>query len=249
MGGPATELVHPGVLHVLAFPVSLSLMARGDFPVSLLGLVHVRNRVLQHRPVRVGEKIDVECRTRNLRPHRRGRTFEAVTTFHAADGTIVATDVSTYLAKDKKVSKVIAGGGSGTEGADASSAKRPSFVPQMPTARWSLGADAGRRYAEVSGDANPIHMSALTAKAFGFPRAVAHGMYTASRAFTESRVDRSRPLQWDVEFKTPVILPATVLVRFEDQPDSGGVTCEGWRAGRRDKPARLHFRVDVRTLD
>ena len=54
MGGPATDLVHPGVLHVLAFPVSLALMARRDFPFPLLGLVHLRNQVLQHRPVRAG---------------------------------------------------------------------------------------------------------------------------------------------------------------------------------------------------
>ena len=54
MGGPATDLVHPGVLHVLAFPLSLALMARRDFPFALLGLVHLRNQVLQHRPVQVG---------------------------------------------------------------------------------------------------------------------------------------------------------------------------------------------------
>ena len=64
MGGPATENVHPGVLHVLAFPVSLALMARGDFPFPLLGLVHLRNSLLQHRPVAVGELVDVECRVR-----------------------------------------------------------------------------------------------------------------------------------------------------------------------------------------
>lgn len=32
-------------------------------------------------------------------------------------------------------------------------------------------------------DLNPIHLHALTAKAFGFPRALAHGMYTSARAF------------------------------------------------------------------
>ncbi|HJG91633.1 MAG TPA: MaoC family dehydratase N-terminal domain-containing protein, partial [Brachybacterium massiliense] len=94
MGGPATDLVHPGVLHVLAFPVSLALMARRDFPFPLLGLVHLRNQVLQHRPVRVGELVDVECRVRDLRPHRKGRTFEAVSTILGQDGEIIATDVS-----------------------------------------------------------------------------------------------------------------------------------------------------------
>src|SRR5699024_10706506 len=96
---PATELAHHGALHVLTFPVSLALMARGDFPFPLLGLVHLRNQVLQHRPVRVGEQVDVECRVRDLQPHRKGRTFEAVSTILSPDGDIIATDVSTYLAK------------------------------------------------------------------------------------------------------------------------------------------------------
>ena len=103
MGGPATDLVHPGVLHVLAFPLSLALMARRDFPFALLGLVHLRNQVLQHRPVQVGELVDVECRVRGLRPHRKGRTFEAVSTILGEDGEIIATDVSTYLVDRKSV--------------------------------------------------------------------------------------------------------------------------------------------------
>lgn len=244
MGGPATEHVHPGVLHVLAFPVSLSLMARSDFPAPLLGLVHLENRILQHRPVRVGEHIDVECRTRSLAPHRKGRTFEAVTTFLTEDGEIIATDVSTYLSKSKDTGEKRGG----DRAAASRTARRRDFTPGSPTARWSLRADTGRRYAEVSGDANPIHMSALSAKAFGFPRAIAHGMYTASRAFTESRVDRSRPLQWDVAFDAPVTLPGTVLVRYEDDADAGSTHAVGWRAARGDKPARRHFTVDVRVL-
>src|SRR5699024_493223 len=178
MGGPATDLVHPGVLHVLAFPISLALMARRDFPFALLGLVHVRNQVLQHRPVRVGELVDVECRVRDLRPHHTGRTFEAVSTILGGDGAIIARDDATYPVR---------GGG------ESSSRARRAFAPPRRTGRWRRAADVGRRYAAVAGDVNPIHMSARSAKAFGFPRAIAHGMYTASRAFTESRVDLSRP--------------------------------------------------------
>ena len=64
---------------------------------------------------------------------------------------------------------------------------RESFEPPRPTGRWSLAADTGRRYAAVSGDVNTIHLSGLSAKAFGFPSAIAHGMYTmalAGRAVT-----------------------------------------------------------------
>ena len=33
----------------------------------------------------------------------------------------------------------------------------------------------------MSGDVNPIHLHALTARAMGFPRAIAHGMWTYAR--------------------------------------------------------------------
>ena len=257
MGGPATDLVHPGVLHVLAFPVTLALMARPTFPAPLLGLVHLRNSLLQHRPVRVGELVDVEASVRNLRPHRKGRTFEAVTTIRV-DGEIIATDVSTYLARGGGAAEAErAGAESAAAGAprtaEAPRSPRREFVPPVPTGRWTLGADTGRRYAEVSGDANPIHLSALSARAFGFPRAIAHGMHTASRAFTEARVDLRRPLRWDVEFDAPVTLPGTVLVGFEHEGASDGGTgavtrCVGWRPGREQKPPRRCFAVSVATL-
>ena len=249
MGGPATDLVHPGVLHVLAFPVSLALMARGDFPFPLLGLVHLRNQILQHRPVTVGEKVDVECRVRDLRPHRKGRTFEAVCTILSQDGEIIATDVSTYLTKGGGESTGTGSSGSSDPLASSSAgSRRRSFEPPRPTGRWTLGADIGRRYAEVSGDVNPIHLSGLSAKAFGFPRAIAHGMYTASRAFTESRVDLSRPLRWDVSFDAPVTLPGTVLVAYDDDREAGTIGCVGWRPGRGEKGPRRCFEVQIQTL-
>jgi acyl dehydratase len=252
MGGPATDLVHPGVLHVLAFPVSLALMARRDFPFPLLGVVHLRNQVLQHRPVRVGELVDVECRVRDLRPHRKGRTFEAVSTILGEDGEIIATDVSTYLVRgeepsagEPKAGEPSSGEPSGTSPSD----RRREFVPPRPTGRWRLGADTGRRYGAVSGDVNPIHLSALSAKAFGFPRAIAHGMYTASRAFTESRVDLSKPLRWDVTFDAPVTLPGSVLIAHEDDAATGTSRCVGWRPGRGEKGPRRCFEVEVTTLE
>lgn len=251
MGGPATENVHPGVLHVLAFPVSLALMARGDFPFPLLGLVHLRNSLLQHRPVAVGELVDVECRVRELRPHRKGHTFEAVSTILSQDGQIIATDVSTYLAKGSGEEGGTRGSGKGsTQHSVPVSTERSSreFEPPRPTARWSLAADVGRRYAEVSGDVNPIHMSGLSAKAFGFPKAIAHGMYTASRAFTEARVDLSRPLRWDVSFDAPVTLPGSVLVAYDEDRDSGTTRCVGWRPARGEKAPRRCFEVEIQQL-
>ena len=73
----------------------------------------------------------------------------------------------------------------------------------------------------MSGDANPIHLYPLTAKALGFPRQIAHGMWTLG---TLDRRDREpparRPSRVEVAFKKPVFLPGTVAFAAR-QDDSG----------------------------
>ena len=76
-------------------------------------------------------------------------------------------------------------------------------------ARWQLPAQLGRDYAKASGDFNPIHLHALSAKAFGFPRAIAHGMWTLGR--TLAALHPSKALATAVahgDFKLPIFLPA-----------------------------------------
>ena len=70
-----------------------------------------------------------------------------------------------------------------------------------------MTADTGRRYAGVSGDVNPIHLHPLTARAFGFPRAIAHGMWTAARALAALEGRLPDALTCDVAFGKPVLLP------------------------------------------
>jgi acyl dehydratase len=85
----------------------------------------------------------------------------------------------------------------------------PDDPPPGP-AQWQLPSDLGRRYASVSGDRNPIHLSDLTARPFGFSRHIAHGMWTHARALAE--LDNRLPDVYDVQvaFKKPVTLPGTV---------------------------------------
>ncbi|GAB5031598.1 maoc like domain protein [Nannochloropsis oceanica] len=46
--------------------------------------------------------------------------------------------------------------------------------------------DTGRRFAEVVQDYNPIHLFTVTARLFGFKRAICHGMYVGSLAMEEA---------------------------------------------------------------
>jgi acyl dehydratase len=193
--------------HLLTFPLQIKLMAGDDFPFPLVGSVHVANRITQTRPLRVGETLDLRVHLENLRDHPRGRQFDVVGEARV-DGEVVWTDVSTYLRR-----------GGGEEGRKERTEKSE---PPAPTAMWHVPDDIGRRYGDVSGDRNPIHLYKLTAKMFGFPRAIAHGMWTKARCLAafEGRLPDAYTV--DVAFKLPVLLPAKVGFAAHEDGD-------GWR--------------------
>jgi hypothetical protein len=111
----------------------------------------------------------------------------------------------------------------------------------------------------VSGDWNPIHLSGPTARALGMKGAIAHGMYSASRALAEVGVPPGTPFRWTVEFAAPVLLPGTVAVAITDDgrglvggaPASpggtrgaGARTSRGrWRGWTADPPPRARSTV------
>jgi acyl dehydratase len=190
--------------HLLAFPLQMALMTQQDFPFPLLGMVHVANRITQHRPVRLGEQVTVRVRAENLRPHEKGRQFDVLSELSTEDG-VVWSEVSTYLRR---------GGGEG-------SSQGKQLAAPAPNAIWRVPDDIGRRYAEVSGDRNPIHLHPLTAKLFGFPSAIAHGMWTKARTLAAFEGRLPEVYTVDVRFKLPVLLPAKVAL-------TSWKTDEGW---------------------
>lgn len=121
-------------------------------------------------------------------------------------------------------------------------------VVMSEVARIDATADIGRRYARASGDYNPIHLSAATARPFGFPRPIAHGMWTLARCVAELE-RRGGPVAGEafVRFKRPVFLPSTL--RLEASEDDGsrltfrvldvesGTVCLTGRLGKRVSPA------------
>ncbi|MEP6853640.1 MAG: MaoC/PaaZ C-terminal domain-containing protein [bacterium] len=196
-------------VHVLAFPLGVALMADPAFPFPLLGLVHVANRITQLRPVDVSARLDLTVRAENRRPHPSGEQVDLVADAAVA-GELVWTGLSTYLHR---------GAPSGTR----SSGGRPPSTDEPradPTMVWRLPADLGRRYAAVSGDRNPIHLSALSARAFGFPRAIAHGMWLQARVLATLAPRLPSAFTAEVDFKTPALLPSTVA--FQAVASDGG---------------------------
>ena len=186
--------------HVLAFPLAMELMAGRDFPFSPLGLVHVGNRIEQSRPLRFDERLDLRVRAEGLAPHERGTQF-ALVAEAAVDGEVVWRGRSTYLHRE--------GGGGGRSRDDGAE-------PPPAVAVWRVPGDAGRRYARVSGDANPIHLHPLSARAFGQPGAIAHGMWTKARCLAALEGTLPDALAVEVRFKRPLRIPGRAAFSSRD---------------------------------
>ena len=180
--------------HVLAFPAAMELMTSGDFPFGVLGLVHVANAIEQLRPLHADEPLSFHVYAEHLADHPRGRTIDVVAEA-SADGEVAWRDRSTYLHREGK-------GPGGTA--------RKGTVPFLARARWQVASDVGRRYAAVSGDRNPIHLHGVPAKLLGQPGAIAHGMWTKARCLAALEGLLPDAFAVSVEFKLPVVIPATV---------------------------------------
>jgi acyl dehydratase len=182
--------------HMLAFPLHMGIMTDGSFPFPAIGTVHLRNAISRRRPIMPTEQLDVTATARDLRPHPKGRVFDLVTTVSAGDE-VVWESTSTYLRVGR--------------GDDAAPAAGESFdlVPGTGI-EWRLPSGLGRRYASVSGDHNPIHLHPWSAKAFGFPRHIAHGMWSKAHCVAAFAGRLPDAATVEVEFKKPVFLPGKV---------------------------------------
>ena len=187
--------------HVLAFPLSMDIMTSRRFPFPLLGLVHVANRIEQRRPLTAEEALAITVWTEDLRPHRRGRQFDVVAEARAG-GELAWVGRSTYLRRG--------GDGQGNGGGED---------PPLPetSAVWSIPGDAGRRYALVSGDANPIHVNRLAARVFGFERMIAHGMWMKARCLAAFEGRLAPSFAVGVEFRRPLTIPGRAAFAAGDR--------------------------------
>lgn len=240
LGETKRDIAPAGYLHTLAFPAAMSVMGREDFPLPLLGMVHLENRVEHRLPVFYRDLLEVTAWAEGLAGHRAGTQVDLVVELrHAGNEDVAWRGVSTYLAK-----------GVFLPGLDKPGVKdtRDEFRPPLPTALWRLGSETGREYAAVSGDFNPIHLSSISARALGMRRSIAHGMYTASRALAEVGPQKGDAFSWEVKFEAPVFLPARVCLNIADAVDGDGAWQKSDFVGWSASSGRRHFTGTVAGL-
>lgn len=182
-------------LAVLSQSLQMHMMTSEAFPFAILGLVHIRNQIKQTRKIGVNEQITLSCKFGELQPHDKGLQFDFITTAKVG-GEVVMESLTTYLSRQKTEKKA---------SEKSKESKEPAYQPK---AEWNISENIGRRYALISGDFNLIHIHAVTAKAFGFKQAIAHGMWSKAKALAS--IELPAAYEADVWFKLPMYLPSTV---------------------------------------
>jgi acyl dehydratase len=225
---PLRDQLPPTYPHILAFPLHLALMTDRRFPFPALGLVHIANEIVHHRPIRVTEQLEISVHATPLEPHPRGRQFTLRTEARAGHE-LVWEEGSTILKRE--------------DGGSSDRRSGPEAGEDLPvTATWRLPGDLGRRYASVSGDMNPIHMHPLSAKAFGFPTAIAHGMWTKARCLAALHPRLPDSFGVEVAFRKPILLPATVQFGEAELPTGVRFSVRGAGKGTPHLDGGVSFR-------
>jgi acyl dehydratase len=234
-GTPETDVLPPAYLHLVAMPIHMQLFVARNFPVKVLGLIHMRNTIRVFKDIGVDAKLRLRVSFDTMRLTDYGQEYDFVTRFDQ-EGEVIWEEVSTMFAR---------GNGPPREGA-----KRPvierSLHPDSGvfSETVEVAPATGWRYAQVSGDFNPIHLTARTAKMFGFKQAVAHGTWSLGRSLGSAtpHLPKGR-IQVDTQFKLPVYVPSQAIVRT-------------WAAGNgvdiamcTTRGDRLYLAMQVRKLD
>lgn len=197
-GFPLKDTVPLPYPHLFGFPLHMALMSDRRFPVPAMGMVHIENSITGHRPVAIGETLGVAASVGAPLPHPAGTAYRFTTTVTSGDvdEPVVWESTSTYLRRGRRDPDAV----------------WPSELQDVPPSGpvFPLKADLGRRYAAVSGDYNPIHLTPITAKALGFRRHIAHGMQTLARCIAALENRLPDACRVDAAFKKPVFLPGSV---------------------------------------
>ncbi|MGX4642630.1 MaoC/PaaZ C-terminal domain-containing protein [Massilia sp. SYSU DXS3249] len=186
------------------------------FPYRIAGMVHVENALVAHgappsgplsAPVRLDTRIEI------LPPSASGAVYCALETEGWCGETHVFTCTSTYLA---------------VRGKRGARSPAPAAGPGAPIGEWTLPRSAGRAYARVSGDWNPIHLAGWTARLMGLREPIIHGMHSVGK--TAARLEQvagRRVTAISVRFRAPIPLGATVVLAQGQELESWALYCRG----------------------
>tara|TARA_B110000503_G_scaffold21609_2_gene32892 strand:+ start:3171 stop:4073 length:903 start_codon:yes stop_codon:yes gene_type:complete len=204
LGFDQDQKLPPTYLSMLGFPMMLRIMTHPDFPMKAMGQVHLSNEITVFKNVPIDQPMTLTAGINDSCITAKGVEWN-IGMIAKADGELVWSSESTMLHRCKT---------------DVPRQESLVIVPAGELQMWAVDAGMGRRYAGVSGDYNPIHLSAISAKLFGFKKAIVHGMWSKARCLAVLK-DQLPDAAYRVKarFHRPLFLPSNVLFYSQNQSD------------------------------
>jgi acyl dehydratase len=211
-GDPKAPHLPPHLFPQWGFPLLSRTLARVPYP--LPKVLNQGCRITVHAPLPKGVPLTLTARLQDAREEPgKARLHQRLVTGTAEVPEAVVADVFAVVPLPRE---------------GARGPRKRGARPGVPIGARELdgrrfGAGAGRDFAILTGDINPIHVFAPAARAAGFRSCILHGFGTLAWAW-EGLVarrlagDEARLAQIDVRFTRPLVLPNTVRLYTFDAP-------------------------------
>ena len=211
---PAVILIYPNVC----------IFGASSYPFPAIGTVHVCNTTTVYSKLSAEDSYRCVLKPNRKIAHvKKGSEVEFLSTLmRVSSGSnnndkkkekevIIWSNSSSFLVMHNQRKKAAVEASSSS----AWTAPEAAELTLLHETQWTLSANASVEYAHVSKDFNPIHMSSLLAKLFGFPGIIMHGMYLITRAASEcqnvlqkeTKKEIVYPFQISTKFQRPCVLP------------------------------------------
>jgi len=223
--GPTAALLAPPMFGApLVWQSVMDAIGDPELGVDMLHLVHSAHEVEFYEPIRAGDTITSTAMIRTIESEPNGESLVLELAAHNQRGALVQLTRFTVFIRGPRAGRP--------------ARRRPgeSIAPQTaPLAEISypIAPDQTRRYAEASGDFNPIHLDETVARMAGLPGIILHGLCTMALC-CKAVVDRlcdgdpRRLKRLRVRFTRPVLPGQTITVRI-------------WPAGQNEGRAIYEF--------
>lgn len=213
--GFAGDVVPLTFLYLLAQRAQLATMVARPIPFRIPGLIHVENRLSMHGPVWPEAALTVTT-TLKLPPAAANGAIDCMLETRAYDGERLAFSCdSTYLVKRGKRT-------------GRNDAPQPGLPSGEAVGEWAIAPEAGRGYAALSGDWNPIHLWPWSARLLGMRAPIIHGAHTLAMACALLQARSGRVItSVGCRFRQPVPLGSSVALFQAEANGEFAAVCNG----------------------
>jgi acyl dehydratase len=184
-------------------PLLYAILLDPQFPVRLPGIIHMGHMIRSVQKLKLDEPYQVSCRFGTSTASALGFEFEVWIRWEDGNHDLVWESCGRFLLRKPSAKR-------------QRSAKKHDQTADLngyeQQGSWQLRKDLGRRYAAISGDYNPIHLSPWTSRWFGFAQPIAHGLYSLAQLCSDLNLQLHQPLEIRAKFLAPLFLPSTAEV-------------------------------------